>query len=109
MTAGVGTFNYMAPEMFAVSDKYGNGVDVYTLAILAQEILTGEVPFRGMTDPQVMYMVLEGRRPPVPPEWPQKIRDVLASGWHQNAAQRCTAAQFRDLFAAAAEKTESEP
>jgi tetratricopeptide (TPR) repeat protein len=45
----IGTPAYMSPEQGAGGDKVGPGTDVYSLGILAYEMLTGGVPYTGAT------------------------------------------------------------
>lgn len=51
-TQSIGTVHYMAPEI--ATGKYGKGVDVYAAAIVAYEMLTGEVPFDGETAGEIL-------------------------------------------------------
>lgn len=48
----VGTVHYMAPEV--ARGQYGPASDVYSLAVLAYELLTGQVPFPGETPAEVL-------------------------------------------------------
>jgi serine/threonine protein kinase len=47
MTGGAGTSQWMAPEVLN-SDPYDEKSDVYSYGILRWEILTSDVPFRGL-------------------------------------------------------------
>lgn len=51
-TQSVGTVHYMAPEIS--TGNYGRSVDVYSTAIIAYEMLTGDVPFDGQTPGEVL-------------------------------------------------------
>ena len=48
----VGTVHYMAPEV--ARGQYGPASDVYSLAVLAYELLCGQVPFPGETPAEVL-------------------------------------------------------
>ncbi|CAM9528491.1 unnamed protein product, partial [Discosporangium mesarthrocarpum] len=49
MTGEVGSFRYMAPEL-VLHKPYNAKADIYSLALLAWEILTGERPFRDLNE-----------------------------------------------------------
>lgn len=51
-TQSVGTVHYMAPEIS--TGNYGRSVDVYSTAVMAFEMLSGEVPFDGETPGEVL-------------------------------------------------------
>ncbi len=54
----VGTPAYMSPEHFTGQGLDGRS-DQYSLAIVIYEALTGELPFNGVTIPQLVYQHLE--------------------------------------------------
>ncbi len=62
--SAVGTFDYMAPERFA-QQPATPVVDVYALACVLYECVTGRRPFTGDSLPAVIYAHLEGT--PAPP------------------------------------------
>jgi len=78
----VGTFNYMAPERF--NDQEATpAVDVYSLACVLYEALTGCLPFPGGSLGQVMaaHISLPPPRPSaVNPHVPPSFDDVIARG-----------------------------
>lgn len=51
-TQSVGTVHYMAPEIS--TGNYGRGVDIYSTAVIAFEMLSGDVPFDGETPGEVL-------------------------------------------------------
>jgi serine/threonine protein kinase len=51
-TQSVGTVHYMAPEIS--TGNYGRGVDIYSTAVIAFEMLAGDVPFDGETPGEVL-------------------------------------------------------
>lgn len=51
-TQSVGTVHYMAPEIS--TGNYGKSVDIYAAAVMAYEMLTGDVPFDGETAGEVL-------------------------------------------------------
>ena len=62
----IGTLEYMAPEQFEGLEVDGR-TDLYAVAVIAYELLTGIHPFRAETTPAVMKAHLF-KRPPPPSE-----------------------------------------
>jgi Protein kinase domain len=67
----VGTIDYVAPEQIRDEDVDARA-DVYSLACLFYESLTGAVPFRRGSDVAVIYAHLEESPPP-----PSRVRSAL--------------------------------
>eukprot|EP00727_Mastigamoeba_balamuthi_P002697 m51a1_g12424 putative serine threonine kinase (172) ;mRNA; f:786929-787938 len=60
-----GTIAWMAPEVLS-SGAYSEASDVYSFGVVMHEVLTSEVPFRGLNKVAVAREILEGRRPEIP-------------------------------------------
>jgi serine/threonine-protein kinase len=86
----LGTWSYMAPERFG-DGEIGPGCDVYALACVLYECLTGELPFPGTTLEQIAvgHMVMP---PPKPSEdrdtVPTALDDVIAAGLAKKPTDR---------------------
>jgi serine/threonine-protein kinase len=62
--AGVGTLQYMAPEMLK-SGEVSFSVDLYALGVTLYEMLCGKTPFTGNTDLEIMLGHIEKAPPPL--------------------------------------------
>lgn len=76
--AFLGTPAYMAPEQAHRSDDVTVAVDVYALGAILYELLTGQAPFRGASDLEVLRLVTDAE--PTPPRhWRRDLpRDLEA-------------------------------
>jgi serine/threonine-protein kinase len=86
----LGTIDYMAPELLD-GDSIGPAIDVYGLACLAVETLTGTVPFLRDTDAAIMYAHIADPPPSVRarrPELPRALDAALAAGMAKDPADR---------------------
>ena len=78
----LGTIDYMAPELLE-GVRIGPATDIYALACLAVEVLTGQVPFPRDNDAAVTYAHVMAPPPSVSerrPELPVALDDVIAAG-----------------------------
>lgn len=85
-----GTRPYMAPEQW-LGKRQGAATDQYALAVLAHELLTGEVPFASVFetgDPVVMMNVVEQRAVEIPGSQPSAFRKALERALEKDPARR---------------------
>jgi serine/threonine protein kinase len=78
----LGTIDYMAPELLE-GVRIGPATDIYALACLAVETLTGQVPFMRDNDAATTYAHVMGAPPSVSerrPELPVALDEVIAAG-----------------------------
>ncbi|EUC53868.1 kinesin light chain [Rhizoctonia solani AG-3 Rhs1AP] len=90
----VGTFRWMAPEMFREKGGCSRETDVYALGMTILEVITGKVPFREYDhDFQVIGAVVQGATPICPREISpgSKLWILLNKCWDQVARERPTA------------------
>ena len=97
-TQSVGTVYYMAPEV--AKGRYGREVDVYSLAVILYELLTGKVPFDGETTAEILMKHLT-ERPNLAPISPN-LRPVFEAALEKDPERRTSdvlelARQFRAL------------
>ena len=86
----LGTIDYMAPELLD-GERVGAATDIYGLACLACETLTGTVPYVRDTDAATMYAHIVEPPPSVSerrPELPRALDGVLASGMAKAPEER---------------------
>ena len=94
-TQSVGTVYYMAPEV--AHGRYGREVDVYSLGIVAYELLTGRVPFIGESAGEILMKHLS-EKPDLSPI-PRRLRPVLAESLEKDPLRRTpNVRQFLDNF-----------
>lgn len=80
----MGTPRYMSPEQ-ALGLKVDPRADLYSLGVMAYEMLVGDVPFEGENYRKTLEMHVHApvpsprqRKPDVPREWDFFVRDLLA-------------------------------
>jgi WD40 repeat protein len=68
----VGTSFYMSPEQIQSPKQVDKPSDVFSLGVVLYQMLTGERPFRGITDPVIMQQIVHEE--PIPP---RKLNDAI--------------------------------
>ena len=69
----------MAPEAYR-DERCTEKIDIYSLAMMMWEMLTGQLPWEGSNFQEVRNAVANlAKRPPIPPEIPQGISSVSAA------------------------------
>ncbi|MDD3828035.1 MAG: ABC transporter substrate-binding protein [Anaerolineae bacterium] len=103
----VGTPEYMSPEQ-ARGDEVDHRTDLYSLAIVAYEMLGGRSPFAGTTPHGVLYRQVHEAPPPLrqprpgEPAWPAAVDGVLQKALAKEPGQRYeTAGAFVEALARA--------
>eukprot|EP00898_Chlorokybus_atmophyticus_P003388 jgi/Chlat1/404/Chrsp10S01509 len=96
MTGEAGSYRYMAPEVF-LHQQYDERVDIFSWAIVFYELLM----YRKAHEDVLMVpeqlaedTARKGLRPALPKQWPQSVKDVLATAWDANPKNRPTAAEL---------------
>ncbi|MFM9961947.1 MAG: protein kinase domain-containing protein [Planctomycetaceae bacterium] len=109
-TQSVGTVYYMAPEV--AKGRYGKEVDVYSLAVILFELLTGRVPFDGETTAEILMKHLTER--PDLRALPPNLRPVFEAALEKDPQRRTgevleLAGRFRDAACGAGEVLSGPP
>jgi serine/threonine protein kinase len=98
----VGTPGYMAPEQFIGDEPADARADIYSLAMVGYEMLTGRAPFAEFKGARLMvahFTEVAPRANAVRPEVPEAIAAVLERGMAKEPADRYPdGAAFRDAL-----------
>lgn len=97
-TIGAGTVNYMAPELFgdgSVDEK----VDVYSFAMIFCEMLTGQVPWKGIHPVRIAALTIDDETGETRPKLPESVSDsteaLIQQCWTYDSRLRPS---FRDIL-----------
>lgn len=107
MTAGAGTPAYMAPEVM-LETGYGSASDVFSVAIVAHEVLSGVRPYSSqlkLRDPRALLHIMNGTRPDLSHLPQTKIRkdicDILDKAWCTKVESRLSADTLKEKLKSA--------
>jgi len=99
MTQNCGNPRYMAPEC-ARCEPYNQKSDVYSVALLAHQVLTLQMPYEDVTaDDHHELVAIKGVRPHLPLGLPSTAKKLLKRSWSGKSSDRPSAEAFRKLFA----------
>jgi len=84
---GQGTPGYMAPELLD-GGRTSKAADVYALAMVVAEVLTGTMPFADVLPAAIAGQVKQGTRPVLPPGCASEVRQAVRAAWDSDATQR---------------------
>ncbi|KNA17127.1 hypothetical protein SOVF_082820 [Spinacia oleracea] len=88
---------YMAPELFQNED-YDTKVDVFSFALILQEMIEGCPPFASKEDKDAQKAYGENERPPFKASgksYPHRLRELIEECWSKDPTKRPT---FRDII-----------
>ncbi len=97
----LGTPQYMAPER-ASGRPVGGAADVYAVAVMAYEMLTGRLPFDGTTALQVVTQHLRDQPPPMRGVTAE-VEQAVLWGMHKDPRARPSAEQLAERLCRALE------
>ncbi|KAG2493354.1 hypothetical protein HYH03_008487 [Edaphochlamys debaryana] len=113
--AEVGTTCYMAPECFVSTDvKVTSACDVYSLAVVLNELVTRQRPWVGVRTAVVGFKVaVVGERPDMAPEGdplcPPALRQLIQDAWAQQPQARPSSSEVLARLTAILEEVASAP
>jgi len=104
MTVGVGTWRWMAPEVFEYEDNttYDERVDVFSFAMLMYEMVVRKLPYcdefpTESADPRIGLAICTGLRPDLPKDLDKVpgpvqeiLYDLMKQSWSSEPEQRPT-------------------
>ncbi|KAG7509982.1 mitogen-activated protein kinase kinase kinase 9 [Solea senegalensis] len=86
--SAAGTYAWMAPEVIR-SSMFSKGSDVWSYGVLLWELLTGEVPFRGIDGLAVAYGVAMNKLAlPIPSTCPEPFARLMEECWSSDPHAR---------------------
>ncbi|XP_007891611.2 mitogen-activated protein kinase kinase kinase 9 [Callorhinchus milii] len=99
--SAAGTYAWMAPEVIR-SSMFSKGSDIWSYGVLLWELLTGEVPFRGIDGLAVAYGVAMNKLAlPIPSTCPESFTKLMEDCWNPNPHYRppfpCVLDQLTDI------------
>ncbi|MDV8065580.1 serine/threonine-protein kinase [Rhodococcus sp. IEGM 1366] len=89
----IGSYAYMAPERY--DGKNGKSVDIYGLACVLFECITGERPYSGASGPQLIAAHMKQQVPKpteIVPSLPRGVNGVMSKGMDKKPADRYASA-----------------
>lgn len=105
----VGTPGYFAPEQLTAGATIEGRTDVFALACVLHEMLTGERAFVGDDVVQLLVDVMTSEPPPIDrPHVPERLASLLQGMLQKNTDARPTAAQCAEELSAIAEAIDRE-
>ncbi|XP_053155214.1 mitogen-activated protein kinase kinase kinase 21 isoform X2 [Hemicordylus capensis] len=82
--SAAGTYAWMAPEVIK-SSMFSKGSDIWSYGVLLWELLTGEVPYRGIDGLAVAYGVAVNKLTlPIPSTCPEPFAKLMKECWAQD-------------------------
>lgn len=87
----VGTYKWMAPELFSMGAKYTELSDMYAFGMVLWEISSQKEPFQDMENANrdnVEAWAQNGKRQDIPSDTPKKLAQLITQCWAVRAAER---------------------
>lgn len=92
-TSGLGSGYYLAPEVLSSYDDYAFGADLYSAALIFNEMRTQVVPFRPASLAEARFDLIDRiasgeARPDLEHKCPPCLKLLIESCWHSNPRHR---------------------
>eukprot|EP01114_Cavostelium_apophysatum_P016329 TRINITY_DN4614_c1_g2_i1.p2 TRINITY_DN4614_c1_g2~~TRINITY_DN4614_c1_g2_i1.p2 ORF type:complete len:186 (-),score=46.96 TRINITY_DN4614_c1_g2_i1:23-580(-) len=92
-----GPLKWMSPESILHS-KYSTASDVFSYGVVLYEILSGEMPWRELSNMEAARQVVEGKRLPTPPNANKHLVSIMLRCWEQQPEKRPSTAEIVSLL-----------
>ena len=86
-----GTIRWLAPEAYSFTSNsiVSPKADIFSFGIVLWELETGEVPYKGVRDERVMWLVgHDGVRPEIPASCPPVLKHLMQRCWDGDKNER---------------------
>eukprot|EP01018_Ginkgo_biloba_P037887 Gb_36967 [translate_table: standard] len=88
MTGEIGSYHYMAPEVFE-HRRYDTKVDVFSFAIILYEMFEGSPPFANCDAYEVAKIMSSGDRPIFRAKtYLPELKELIKECWDHNSSKR---------------------
>ena len=101
VTKRMGTFHWMAPEIFS-DFPYSTKTDVYAFAIIMWEVFAGRTPYYDLGKPEkiIKYVYYEDKRPSlrdckIPTPYEERIKKIISTNWQRTSENR---QEFSEIY-----------
>eukprot|EP01023_Acetabularia_acetabulum_P022234 TRINITY_DN21935_c0_g1_i2.p1 TRINITY_DN21935_c0_g1~~TRINITY_DN21935_c0_g1_i2.p1 ORF type:complete len:350 (-),score=55.50 TRINITY_DN21935_c0_g1_i2:246-1220(-) len=95
---GRGTLNYAAPELYTPPGRIDEKVDIYSLAMVAYECVSEQIPWYNTTEMTIVDKVSNrAERPNIPATCSPNLRKLIQVCWSQHVQDRPTASQLEKM------------
>jgi len=83
-----GTRRYMAPEVYN-GDAYGLPADVFSFSVVCWQVLSFQVPFKGLDiEAHANAVYVKKRKPALKMKWPRQLKKIIVAGWAHDPSRR---------------------
>ena len=98
-TEQAGTFCWMSPEiMRAVEGRINKKCDLFSYGMILFELFAHKIPYADLDRIEISQSVTSGVRPPIPPNLPPYLHDLLRRCWEDDPHLRPTFNDFVDII-----------
>jgi hypothetical protein len=102
----VGSFLWMAPELFQPNGRHSKASDVFAYAVILWEIITQKLPYQNAASTQLVPLwVGNGHREDIPEGTASNFETAIKAGWRQQPKERPTVATMLNWLSSGSKQT----